>query len=293
MWPETLQCRCTANGVLVVNRSGDHVIMTSLRVRSRYPQAGSFPFADRISLRLHSMVHFCTFRTSQMAGTLYSAQCIPKIIYQMTFANLWHVFQVSQCPPLLISFRQILRVAAHNHAKFEWIHHEPVARDSGMSTLQLSIIRDTLAPPPSTSAPAPLTPLQAAAISFADASAKLIHVPNETISALTQELGHLVIGTGDGKKEKVEDLLVECAAVVATYDMVSRFFVSLNVAGMSNDPVPHPVDRTEVRPSHISSVLTQQFSHSRAPCDPSLGTLHAETLTISPTSPWPVFSNSS
>lgn len=48
-------------------------------------------------------------------------------------------------------------------------------------------------------------------------------------------------------KDLVEDLLVEASAIVATYNMVSRFLVSLDVAGVSLDPVPWPLERTEVR----------------------------------------------
>lgn len=60
------------------------------------------------------------------------------------------------------------------------------------------------------------------------------------------ELKYLVDGKED---ESVQDLAVEAAAVVSTYNMVSRFLVSLDVAGKSDEPVPWPADHKEVRPS--------------------------------------------
>ena len=45
---------------------------------------------------------------------------------------------------------------------------------------------------------------------------------------------------------KVDDLYVEAAMVVATYNMVSRFLLSTDVAGISDTEVPWPVDKKEV-----------------------------------------------
>jgi len=50
----------------------------------------------------------------------------------------------------------------------------------------------------------------------------------------------------DSISSKVEDLYVEAAMVIATYNMVSRFLLSADVAGMSDRPVPWPVTRSEV-----------------------------------------------
>jgi len=47
-------------------------------------------------------------------------------------------------------------------------------------------------------------------------------------------------------EETVQELMVEATALVASYNMVSRFLVGLDVAGKSNDFVPWPVDREEV-----------------------------------------------
>lgn len=146
---------------------------------------------------------------------------------------------------IVLPLYKILRVAAHNHAAFEWIHHENVGRDAGLTTAQLTVIRNVSNSAPQTSSPDPLTPLQAAALAFADASTKGIKVPDVIFNALSDELKYLM----DGKDDRsVQDLTVEAAAVVGTYNMVSRFLVSLDVAGMSDDPVPWPVDFKKVLP---------------------------------------------
>jgi hypothetical protein len=132
----------------------------------------------------------------------------------------------------------ILRVAARNHAAFEWIHHEPVGRTEGLTTTQLWGIRDTSALPP----PSLLSPLQAAALAFADHSTVSVRVPADVTSALQEQLKLVA-----ADKLDVNGLLVEAAAAVSIYNMVSRFLVSLDVAGMSDNPVPWPVDRTEVQ----------------------------------------------
>jgi alkylhydroperoxidase family enzyme len=147
----------------------------------------------------------------------------------------------------MVTGNQILRVAAHNYAAFEWIHHEHVGRDAGLTTSQLVVVRDVLKPAPPPSAPGLLTSLQAAALAFADASTKEIKVSDAIFNSLSNELNRLSGRQDvDSVHETVQNLLVEAAAVVATYNMVSRFLVSLDVAGKSNELVPWPVDRTEV-----------------------------------------------
>lgn len=66
-----------------------------------------------------------------------------------------------------------------------------------------------------------------------------------------QELRQLVV-EGDGFDQDnidaaVQDLYVEASAVVATYNMVSRFLVATDVAGLSDEPLPWPADKREVR----------------------------------------------
>jgi alkylhydroperoxidase family enzyme len=144
-----------------------------------------------------------------------------------------------------------LRVAAINGAAFEWIHHEVVGRQLGLTNAQLFVIRDTTAPlPPSRGV---LNPLQTAALAFSDASTRHVSVPTHVTEILREELKTLVllaakatmVDEGEVKK-KVDDLFVECALVVASYNMVSRFLVAVDVAGSTDEDVPWPVVRTEV-----------------------------------------------
>ncbi|THH18803.1 hypothetical protein EW146_g2241 [Bondarzewia mesenterica] len=238
--------------------------MTSRRVPGRFPAVGSSPIADRIRERRGAR------GLTPLDGTLLH---VPQV------ADGWNsllgAIRTKGNLPGDVRESMILRVAAHNHAAFEWIQHEHVARDLGVTTAQLSRIRDTSLSSPSPSSPGALTPLQAAAVAFADSSTKKIKVSDEVVQALTTELGSLVKGSGKEKEDAVQDLLVEAAAVVATYNMVSRFLVSLDVAGMSDNPVPYPVETTE----HTVPL-------------PSGGTIHAITLITSPTAPWLAFSNS-
>lgn len=170
----------------------------------------------------------------------------------------------------------ILRVAALNHAAFEWIHHEHVGRACGLTTAQLYVIRDTVTPlPPSSGI---LSALQTSALMFADASTRGVKVGKEITDSLTNDLKSWAEPTSESGnvEETVQNLLVEAAAVTAAYNMVSRFLISLDVGCMSDDDVPWPVDREE----HFIPI--PQSNHI----------INAITITSSPSSPWIVFSNS-
>ncbi|KAJ7756123.1 hypothetical protein B0H14DRAFT_2404777, partial [Mycena olivaceomarginata] len=117
-------------------------------------------------------------------------------------------------------------------------HHEHVDRMEGLTTTQLWGMRDTSAMP----LPSLLSPLQAAALVFADHSMVSVHIPADVTSALQEKLK--LVATD---KLNVGDLLIEAAAAVSIYNMVSCFLISLDVAGMSDNPVPCPVDCTEVQ----------------------------------------------
>jgi hypothetical protein len=115
-----------------------------------------------------------------------------------------------------------------------------------LTTAQLRLVRDISSPPPAQSV---LTAFQTSALLFADESTKNIRVTADTTERLQHELATWVDSGGTppdkSKYDHVQDLLVEAAAVVATYNMVSRFLVSLDVAGYSDELVPWPADRQE------------------------------------------------
>ncbi|GAA5954054.1 hypothetical protein JCM21900_005391 [Sporobolomyces salmonicolor] len=127
----------------------------------------------------------------------------------------------------------ILRVAARNSATFEWIHHAHVGTDAGLTPQQLTVIRDLYTPMPTPASPAPLSAYQAAALRFADASTYNVTVPQSRIDDLKQHL-------------KDDQQLLEATAVVATYNMVSRLLVTLDVGDMGTVSVPLPeTEQTE------------------------------------------------
>jgi hypothetical protein len=84
---------------------------------------------------------------------------------------------------------------------------------------------------------------------FADASTKNVKVAKEITGTLTFHLKSWVGSSSEpgNVEETVQDLLVEAVAVTASYNMVSRFLISLDVGCMSDNEVPWPVDRKEVR----------------------------------------------
>jgi pimeloyl-ACP methyl ester carboxylesterase len=151
---------------------------------------------------------------------------------------------------------------------------------------------------PLPSLPSPFTSLQAAALAFADASTKDINVADSTFDALVTELAN-----GRSVEQVVQELVVEATALVASYNMVSRFLVALDVAGKSNDLVPWPVDREEVRSVYIPLIAIKQANSIHAqhtipiPGSDVQGipiTLYAVKLTIPSLDqrPWLIFANS-
>ncbi|KAG6829961.1 hypothetical protein H0H87_009621 [Tephrocybe sp. NHM501043] len=168
----------------------------------------------------------------------------------------------------------ILRVAAINRAVFEWIQHEPVGRTDGLNTAQLYIVRDEATPLPP--APGILTQLQTSALMFADASTRNVKVGETLTIALKRDLETLAREQGgENVEERTEDLLAEAALVVATYNMVSRFLVAVDVAGLGDDEVPWPLERME----HFVDISS---SHK----------IHAIKITVSQDAPWIVLANS-
>ncbi|KAJ7287635.1 beta-ketoadipate enol-lactone hydrolase [Mycena rebaudengoi] len=225
-------------------------------VPGRFPPPGASPIADRIRERRGER------GLTPLDGALLHVPPVAE-----GWNSLLGAIRTKGALPGDVRELMILRVTARNHAAFEWIHHEPVARQHGLQTAQLFRIRDTSALPPA----GELSPLQAAALAFADFSTTTVRVPDDVTLALQQQLAAFAASA----KLDPQDLLVEAAAVVASYNMVSRFLISVDVAGMSDDLVPWPVDRKE------HEIALDLHNH-----------LHAVTVVTHPDAPWLVFANS-
>lgn len=135
-----------------------------------------------------------------------------------------------------------------NHAAFEWFHHAPIAKEHSLTDAHLYVIRDTKTPLPPASGL--FTPLQSAALVFADVSTREVKLPTSVVQNLKDELKKSVESQGSQNAEEVQkttdDLYVEAAMVVASYNMVSRFLHATDVAGWSDYEVPWPVENKEV-----------------------------------------------
>jgi 4-carboxymuconolactone decarboxylase len=105
----------------------------------------------------------------------------------------------------------ICRVAVLNDAPYEWQAHAPLLQQAGFSDEQLAaVIRE----------PASLSPLHRLVLAYTDAMTRDVRVSDPLFAAVLGELGER--GT------------VELTATVASYNMVSRFLVALEVS--ADDP---------------------------------------------------------
>uniref|UniRef100_A0A8H8CJB9 Uncharacterized protein n=1 Tax=Psilocybe cubensis TaxID=181762 RepID=A0A8H8CJB9_PSICU len=243
-------------------------------VAGRYPPPGSDPHADAIRER-----------RGPRGITPLDANLLHVPPIAGGFNSLLGAVRTKGNLPGDLREIMILRVAALNHASFEWIHHEIVARKEGLSTGQLYVIRDVDTPLPPISTV--LTSLHTSALVFTDHSTRTARVPMDVIHDFKKELKSWLLGKDTSCSEeqvnaKVEDLYVEAAMVVASYNMVSRFLLSTDVAGLADMEVPWPVEKKE----HF--VTLPSFPPAKSPTH----TIHAVTLVTDPSAPWLVFANS-
>ncbi|PPQ69704.1 hypothetical protein CVT25_012967 [Psilocybe cyanescens] len=243
-------------------------------VAGRYPPPGSDPHADAIRER-----------RGERGITPLDANLLHVPPVAGGFNSLLGAVRTKGKLPGALREIMILRVAAINHASFEWIHHEIVARQEGLSTGQLYAIRDVDTPlPPHATI---LTPLHISALIFTDHSTRNTRIPMDIIQGFKNEIKSWVAKSeptlsGEDVDKKVDDLYVEAAMVVASYNMVSRFLLATDVAGLSDMEVPWPVDKKE----HFISLP------SFPPAPSPTHAIHAVTIITDPSAPWLVFANS-
>jgi alkylhydroperoxidase family enzyme len=106
-------------------------------------------------------------------------------------------------------------VARLTGAQYEYHHHAPELQKAGASEAQLAALDD-----PDTAATSPVyDDLQRAVIQFAIASTRAVKIPDRLFDELKQRLP--------------PNELVELVAATATYNMVARFLVALDITAES------------------------------------------------------------
>ena len=210
--------------------------MSSRVVSEKYPPPGTDAAADAIYARRG------TRGITPLDANLLNAPDIA-----LGYSSLLEAIRTKGRLAGHIREAMILRIAALNHAAYEWTQHVDLGRKEGLTTGQLYIIRDTDTPllsPRSRLMDGMIT----AALRFTDESTREVKVEKEVCERFKEEIGRLY-------GERVDEVYVEAAMVVGTYNMVSRFLVSTDVGGMSDVEVPWPVERTEVGYFHEWFVL--------------------------------------
>ena len=103
--------------------------------------------------------------------------------------------------------------------------HEPIARQAGLTTKQIAVIRDsTTALTDHVDPSSLLSDLQRATLVYTDWMTRNIHVPQAVFDAFKSLL--------DDKQ------VVEATTTIAAYNMVSRFLVALDVGDKADEKIP-------------------------------------------------------
>jgi len=151
----------------------------------------------------------------------------------------------------------ILRVAALNGAAYEWKAHEIVGIKEGLTTPELVEIRhvEGVGYGPNWAplkqdfqervSGSKLNAVQLAALDYTDASTRAIKVPKEVFERLRDALRKALESQESAKamakeelERKVNQQLVEVSATVGSYNLVSRFLLSMDVGDMAEEEVP-------------------------------------------------------
>lgn len=165
-----------------------------------------------------------------------------------------------------------------------------------MSYEQLAVIghvattsssNDTDASPTDQARGEKLSTLQAAALAFADASTRHVHIPTSIFNTFRQALSSDLSSQADDAKVKdkvtgeevtAEQQMVEAAAVVGGYNLVSRFLVALDVDDKAELLVPVPrVERVRI-PVNGSSAKKEEEAALHAVYLPRQGDQTDKTL---------------
>lgn len=140
------------------------------------------------------------------------------LLHSPPFADGWNgmlgAVRGASTLPADIRELAILRVASRNGADYEWVAHEPLARQAGLGDEQIAAIR--VSGGSGGGGVGGLSPAQWAALAYADAMTVHVTVPDEVFDAVRAHFG--------------EQELLELTVTVAAYNMVSRVLVALQVS---------------------------------------------------------------
>ncbi|HEX7387176.1 MAG TPA: carboxymuconolactone decarboxylase family protein [Castellaniella sp.] len=140
------------------------------------------------------------------------------LLHSVPVAEGWlrYLTAIRQQTQLNAAIREmvIMRIAHLNHAPYEADQHAPIARREGLDDAQIEALAQ--ATPPALL----FNARQNAALAYTDAMTREIQVADPVFQAVREQFG-------------AQDL-VELTAVIAAYNMVSRFLEALQIH--SNDP---------------------------------------------------------
>ena len=142
------------------------------------------------------------------------------LLHSPRFADGWNtmlgVVRGASTLPADIRELTILRVASRNGAEYEWVVHEPLAREAGLGDEQIAAIRVGGVSGAGGAAGDGLSPAQWAALAYADAMTVHVSVPDEVFDSVRAHFS--------------EQEALELTVTVAAYNMVSRVLVALEVS---------------------------------------------------------------
>jgi len=219
-------CLCLAISTSVVHgspRLAERDDNLPARVPYVFPPPGTNALADQVRQRRPNDTLL------DLDGVLFNSQPL---------AEAWNgvAVLIRDNNPIPGNMREllILRSAVLNNAAYQWIQHEPVGREEGLTTSQLQTIR--FAPPfanLSGASHAPASPYSQsltheleAALAFADWATLAVNVPDGVYAGLARYLN----STG----------MIYAVSTVGYYAWVSRFVVGLNIDDKMNVVVPIP-----------------------------------------------------
>lgn len=150
------------------------------------------------------------------------------LLHSYPVANGWNSFfgAIRSQTSLPDDLRElaICRIAAINHARYEWDQHAPLLEATGFSQEAFGVLANKDLTGTEDKVLQVLNPRQIAVLRYTDAMTKNIAVPEEIFDELRQLF--------------TEKEIVEITATVAGYNCVSRFLVALNVGERNGVELP-------------------------------------------------------